>query len=101
MRRVAIVLGWLAWIACLVAAWALNGWLSAFIAFLSNCAIAMLMTAIDSNEEEEMPTRESCDGCDHDLGGGHCAINVEGECREGGGFELWEDKKADDMEVNK
>ena len=32
----------------------------------------------------------SCIGCIHDLGGGCCRINVEAECREGGGFELWE-----------
>ncbi len=42
--------------------------------------------------EEPEPERESCAGCKNDLGGGHCRINVEGECREGGGFELWEPK---------
>lgn len=42
--------------------------------------------------EEPEPERESCEGCKNDLGGGHCRINVEGECREGGGFELWEPK---------
>ena len=38
--------------------------------------------------------KTSCDGCAHYLGGGLCAINVEGECREGGGFELygWKEK---------
>lgn len=33
---------------------------------------------------------ESCDGCKWYLGDGCCRINAEGECREGGGFELWE-----------
>lgn len=33
---------------------------------------------------------KSCVGCRHYLGGGQCRINVEAECREGGGFELWE-----------
>ena len=42
---------------------------------------------------------DSCDGCCHNLGGGHCRINVEEECREGGGFELWEFKKPE--EINK
>ena len=37
---------------------------------------------------------ESCAGCANDLGGGCCKINEEGECREGGGFELWEPKEA-------
>lgn len=36
--------------------------------------------------------RNSCEGCRNDLGGGCCRMNVEGECREGGGFELWEDE---------
>lgn len=31
-----------------------------------------------------------CKGCTHDLGGGCCRINVEYECREGGGYELYE-----------
>ena len=38
---------------------------------------------------------ESCQGCRHDLGGGSCAINEEAECREGGGFELWEPKEGE------
>lgn len=37
-------------------------------------------------------THDSCDGCKYDLGGGCCKINAEGECCEGGGFELWEVK---------
>lgn len=35
---------------------------------------------------------DSCEGCDHDLGGGCCRINAEAECREGGGFELKEER---------
>lgn len=35
----------------------------------------------------------SCKGCKHDLGGGYCRINMEAECREGGGFELYEPVK--------
>ena len=40
--------------------------------------------------------RTSCKGCIHDLGGGQCRINVERECREGGGFELydWAEKQT-------
>lgn len=38
-------------------------------------------------------THESCDGCMHDLGGGrdNCRLNLSYECRDGGGFEAWED----------
>lgn len=32
-----------------------------------------------------------CASCKHDLGGGYCRINLEGECREGGGYEAWEE----------
>ena len=35
---------------------------------------------------------ESCKGCKHNLGGGHCYINEEHECREGGGYELYEER---------
>lgn len=38
---------------------------------------------------------ESCDGCKHDLGGGrdNCRLNLSYECRDGGGFEAWEDSE--------
>lgn len=35
--------------------------------------------------------RNTCDGCKWYLGGGCCRLNAEPECRDGGGFELWED----------
>lgn len=46
---------------------------------------------------------ESCDGCKHDLGGGrdNCRINLSYECRDGGGFELWDasgEEKHEDKE---
>lgn len=37
------------------------------------------------------PEHDSCEGCKYDLGGGCCRINLEAECREGGGFEMWEE----------
>lgn len=33
-----------------------------------------------------------CKTCSHYLGGGCCEINLESECREGGGFEAFESK---------
>lgn len=46
--------------------------------------------------------RESCTGCKYDLGGGrdNCRMNVAYECRDGGGFELYEPKEAEVMEVH-
>lgn len=44
----------------------------------------------DISAEEETGTKDvSCDSCYHYLGGGCCRINLEPECREGGGFEAW------------
>lgn len=40
---------------------------------------------------------DSCEGCAHDLGGGCCRINLEAECREGGGFEMWEHKEPEKL----
>lgn len=39
-------------------------------------------------------SRCPCEGCCHDLGGGCCRINLEAECREGGGYEAWEPKET-------
>lgn len=39
-------------------------------------------------------SKSTCEGCRHDLGGGACEINLEAECREGGGFEVWEAREA-------
>lgn len=59
--------------------------------------LAVMCCVTDDVIEEVEPEHESCEGCRHNLGGSHCRINVEGECREGGGFELWE-VKTDDPE---
>ena len=39
---------------------------------------------------------ESCEGCLYDLGGGrdNCCLGVAAECRDGGGYEAWTDKKS-------
>jgi uncharacterized membrane protein YraQ (UPF0718 family) len=59
-------------------------------------AIAVGLIA-DADREEVEPEHDSCIGCKHHLGGGHCRINVEDECCEGGGFELYEpDDRGDD-----
>lgn len=43
----------------------------------------------DPEESENDGDNVSCDSCSHYLGGGCCRINLESECREGGGFEAW------------
>ena len=43
---------------------------------------------------EQEQERRTCPTCAHHLGGGQCRQNAEGECAEGGGFELWEAKDA-------
>lgn len=38
--------------------------------------------------------KKTCVGCKHYLGGGQCRINLESECREGGGYEAREPRRA-------
>lgn len=37
---------------------------------------------------------KDCSDCRWYLGAGQCRLNVESECAEGGGYELWDDKKS-------
>lgn len=67
---------------------------AAFVMVASFC-VAIVNALIEKDESEDEPERESCSGCENDLGGGHCRINVEGECREGGGFELYKSRRVD------
>lgn len=53
--------------------------------------VSALYQISKEDEPEVEPEHDSCEGCKHNLGGGHCKINLEGECREGGGYEAWED----------
>lgn len=48
----------------------------------------------DPDESENDGDNVSCDSCSHYLGGGCCRINLESECREGGGFEAWASQSA-------
>ena len=40
--------------------------------------------------EWQKTQRRACPTCAHHLGAEECRINAEGECREGGGYELWQ-----------
>ena len=44
-------------------------------------------------EDVNISRHTPCESCRHYLGGGCCRINLEAECREGGGFEAWEPQK--------
>ena len=48
---------------------------------------------------KEAHMEKSCETCRYDLGGGryNCQINEEQECRDGGGYELWEPKDEHDL----
>lgn len=71
------------------------GWIYDFRAVAIGCAgyLALVGVIVCDNYEEnvEKPQHSSCNGCVHDLGGGRCRMNLEYECREGGGFEMWEE----------
>lgn len=77
------------WFLCLITGLYLFNW-KVMLLMISASVFAWLHRDLDTEIEEPEPERESCEGCKNDLGGGHCRINVEGECREGGGFELYE-----------
>lgn len=47
-------------------------------------------------EDGNMSVHIPCEACKNGLGGGHCRINLEAECREGGGFEAFEPKTIPD-----
>lgn len=82
---------------------ALNNFAEGFAAALSDFADAIknihiptlqniaFTWARDEPIEEEIRLNDlvSCDSCYHYLGGGYCRINLESECREGGGYEAW------------
>lgn len=40
------------------------------------------------------PPLPCCETCRQHLGGGSCNLSMEMECRDGGGFEAWEEKDA-------
>lgn len=44
----------------------------------------------NSQLPEDGKARITCEGCKWYLGGGICQIDEAGECREGGGYELYE-----------
>ena len=46
-----------------------------------------------------MELERICETCRHYLGGGCCRINLEAECREGGGFEAWEQDRSIILEI--
>ena len=79
--------------------------LSAFADAVNSIRLPTLQTvtftwAYDEPTEEEkrMNRHIPCEGCKHDLGGGCCRINLETECREGGGYEAWEPKELPEPE---
>lgn len=85
------VLGAIAVVMCGLVGWfkfGLVGIILVFATFVSGC---IYCSGNHVNCEEDDLEHDSCDGCKHNLGGGHCRINLEGECREGGGYEAWED----------
>ena len=78
-------------------------WIVLAVALLAVCLL-IYACCVKSGEADERAEREfrewqktqqrCCPTCAHHLGAEQCRINAEGECREGGGFELWEARKA-------
>ena len=74
----------------------------AAVAYVGVCLFIYSLMRVSSDADDRaereyadfMANRRTCPTCAHHLGAGQCRINVEGECCEGGGFELWEGKNA-------
>lgn len=64
-----------------------------FLTYALMC-IASDADAQAEREYADFMARRTCPTCAHHLGAEECRINAEGECREGGGYELWEQKEA-------
>lgn len=97
MRRIFKRMLCVIWIVyAIVAVWKFD-WRVPVLVIGASYLVGLYCGIPDDTVEESEPECKSCEGCRHNLGGGHCRINVEGECREGGGFELWE-VKSDDPE---
>ena len=77
------------WVSLVAIGW-VYGLRAVGISCLGHVAI-VVMILCEYFAADDATIRENCDGCKHDLGGGRCRMNVEYECREGGGFEMWED----------
>lgn len=74
-------------------------WIVLAVALLAVCLL-IYACCVKSGEADEQAEKEflewqktqrrTCPTCARHLGAEQCRINAEGECREGGGFELWE-----------
>lgn len=91
MRKIGVILFTVTWAVALFAAGYLYDHHAVGILIMGELSIVGLVLMSQIDKETAEPERDSCEGCKHDLGGGRCRMNVELECREGGGFEMWED----------
>jgi len=98
MKSVKVTILTVAYLAVLIMIGIVFGIKAVVLTILACCCTALAVCLIIKEEPEEVePEHTSCEGCKHNLGGGHCRINVEDECCEGGGFELYEpDDRGDD-----
>ena len=85
---IAFVLGYYA---ALIAIGVWFGFKAFMLAILATCCAGIASKLSEKHISDEELKHDSCIGCKHNLGGGHCRVNLEGECREGGGYEAWED----------
>lgn len=91
MKTIGTVITTLVYLAAIIVSGLMFGMKAAVLLVIACCCTAIGVGLIDDADYDfPKPKHNSCVGCKNHLGGGHCRINLEGECREGGGFELWE-----------
>ena len=87
------LLGYLGGYLSVLVGWHKFGWAGVVLVFamFMSCRIYFSGVYVEYEEDDE-PDHDSCDGCKHNLGGGHCKVNLEDECAAGGGYEAWEEE---------
>ena len=92
MKKVGVIACVMMYLASMIASGLLFGIKAIAFNIVACCATSLAVGLIaDEEPEDEEPEHDSCEGCKNNLGGGHCKINLEDECCEGGGFEMWEE----------
>ena len=87
------IIAYVLFVACSFVGWYKFGWPGALLVLATWVAACTFCgDNVHDDEHEDEPEHDSCDGCNHNLGGGCCKLNVEDECAAGGGYELWEDE---------
>ena len=95
VRKIGVVLFYASWLASMIAIGFQYDSNALGYTLLGQLGLIGLVLLKVTEKETAAQNHDSCDGCVHNLGGDQCRMNLEYECREGGGFEMWEEDERD------